>query len=173
MTDKQSLPDRHSAYSFVHWVFTTLFESGWAPIAIIFYYIFAMNSRLFRWFPSLDNPSHVVGGMAITYFFYSAAANSQKLVGKIPQPVHILLAFTCAGTTTILWEFLENVMDIVFDVRAVRGLRDTLGDLLFGLSGAFITSLFYSIQAWKRARTNHDSLSPTRTSIPSPLQDQS
>jgi len=137
---------------FMDWVLLTFLKSAWAPVAILFYYWIATGLGLFRWFPSLDNPSHVVGGILITYFFRSAIVNSQKLNGNIPKPVQILFAFTCAGTTTILWEFYENILDMVFNMHVARSLRDTLGDLFFGLLGAFILSIFYSIRSIKKSQ---------------------
>ena len=79
-------------------------------------------------------------------FYRAAIRNSQKSVGEIPQPVQILFAFACTGTTTILWELYENFMDRFFGFQMVRGLEDTIMDLLMGLSGALVLSLFYKQQ---------------------------
>ena len=88
-------------------------------------------------------PCHFLGGVAITYFYRAAIKHSQKFVGAIPFPVQILLAFTCTGTTAVLWEFYENFADAFLGTHMVRGLQDTLVDLLMGLSGALVLSLFY------------------------------
>ena len=127
----------------INWILVTLQESAWAPFLVICFYLIELELHLFRRFPSLDNPSHVLGGIAITYFYRSAVSNSQKLLGDIPLSIQIFLAFTCAVTTTVLWEFYENAFDLFFRTHMVRGLRDTLGDMFFGLLGAFVLSLFY------------------------------
>lgn len=79
----------------------------------------------------------------ITYFFRVAIRHSQKLVGEIPFPIQILFAITCTGTTAILWEFYENILDFFFDTGMVRGVEDTIVDLFVGLLGALVLSLFY------------------------------
>jgi hypothetical protein len=79
----------------------------------------------------------------ITYFYRSAIRNSQKFLGEIPVPIQILLAFTATGTTTVLWEFYENILDYFLRTHMVRGLTDTLTDLLLGLSGGLVFSLLY------------------------------
>ncbi len=84
-----------------------------------------------------------MGGVAITYFYRSAIRNSQRIVGGIPFPIQILLAFTCTGTTIILWEFYENLFDFFFGTHLVRGLGDTILDMFLGLLGALVLSTFY------------------------------
>ncbi len=125
------------------WVLLTLFEAAWAPIVILQFYFVARGMRLFGYLPSLDRPTHLIGGIAIAYFFGVAIHHSQKLTGKIPAPIQSLLAFTCAGTTMIFWEFYENISDYMLHARTVRGLEDTISDLFFGLAGALVLSLFY------------------------------
>jgi len=132
-----------SRQQWIDWIFTTLREAAWAPLSILGSYLLALSFHLFKLFPPLDIPFHFLGGMIITYFYRSAIRNSEKLVGAIPVPVQILLACTCAGTTTILWEFYENLLDFFVGTHMVRGLQDTIMDLFFGLLGAFVFSLFY------------------------------
>jgi multisubunit Na+/H+ antiporter MnhB subunit len=64
-------------------------------------------------------------------------------VGEIPFPIQILFAITCTGTTTILWEFYENILDYFAGTHMVRGVQDTIVDLFVGLLGALVLSLFY------------------------------
>jgi hypothetical protein len=94
-------------------------------------------------YPPLDIPTHFMGGVAITYFYRSLIRNSQSIVGDIPITIQIIFAFTCTGTTTVFWEFYENFMDRFFGFHMVRGLEDTIVDLILGLSGALILSLLY------------------------------
>ena len=125
------------------WVFATLREAAWAPLSIFVSYLVGLALQLFKLFPPLDIPFHFLGGIVITYFYRSVIRNSQKLVGEIPFPVQILFAFTCTGTTTILWEFYENILDFFIGTHMVRGLQDTIMDLFLGLFGALVFSLFY------------------------------
>jgi hypothetical protein len=126
-----------------NWIFTTLREAAWAPLSVFGLYWVGLAFDLYKTFPSLDIPTHFLGGVAITYFYRSAIRNSQKLAGEIPLPIQILFAITCTGTTTILWEFYENLADFFLRTNMVRGLRDTIMDLFLGLLGALILSLFY------------------------------
>jgi len=125
------------------WLFATLKESAWAPLSVVGFYAVGLAFGLFDLFPPLDIPTHFMGGVAITYFYRSIIRNSQKVIGDIPFPIQVILAITCTGTTTVLWEFYENFIDHFFGFQTVRGLEETIVDMAMGLSGALILSLLY------------------------------
>ena len=127
----------------VSWMSITLREAAWAPLSIIAFYGIGLALHLYDLFPPLDLPSHLMGGVAITYFFRSAIKNSQRIVGDIPIPIQIIFAFTCTGTTIIFWEFYENLLDLFFGTHMVRGLEDTIVDMFLGLLGALVLTVFY------------------------------
>jgi hypothetical protein len=127
----------------VNWIFDTLREAAWAPLTVLGFYVLGLTFRLFKLFPPLDIPVHFMGGVMITYFYRVAIRNSQKLVGEIPFPIQVLFAITCSGTTAILWEFYENILDYFAGTQMVRGVQDTILDLFVGLLGALVLSLFY------------------------------
>ena len=127
----------------VNWISITLREAAWAPLSIITFYAIGLALHLYDLFPPLDLPSHLMGGVAITYFFRSAIKNSQSIVGDIPIPIQIIFAFTCTGTTIIFWEFYENLLDLFFGTHMVRGLEDTIVDMFLGLLGALVLTVFY------------------------------
>ncbi len=127
----------------IDWILATLREAAWAPLSVVGFYSLGLALHLFKMFPFIDIPTHFMGGVAITYFYRVAIRNSQKFLGDIPLPIQILLAFTATGTTTVLWEFYENLMDHFFGFQMVRGLEDTITDLFLGLLGALVLSLFY------------------------------
>ena len=127
----------------VAWVIDTLREAAWAPIVVFLFYWVARSLQLFVYFPPLDIPTHFMGGVVITYFYRVAIRNAQRLVGEIPFPVQVLFALTCTGTTTIFWEFYENIFDYFFHTQMVRGVTDTVVDLFVGLLGALVFSLLY------------------------------
>ena len=137
---KPSITNKHEL---VNWISVTLREAAWAPLSVFGFYVIGLAFQLFKLLPSLDIPTHFIGGVAITYFYRSAIRNSQGIVGVIPASIQILLAFTCTGTTIILWEFYENLFDFFFGTHMVRGLEDTLLDMLLGLLGALILTIFY------------------------------
>ena len=127
----------------VNWILITVREAAWAPLSIIAFYVIGLALHLYDLFPPLDLPSHLMGGVAITYFFRSAIKNSQGIVGDIPISIQIIFAFTCTGTTIIIWEFYENLLDLFFGTHMVRGLEDTIVDMFLGLLGALVLSVFY------------------------------
>ena len=134
MTNRQQLID---------WIFASLRESAWAPLGVLIFYLIGRPLHLYDLFPPLDMPSHFIGGVTISYFYRSSIRNSQGIVGVIPSSIQILLAFTCTGTTIILWEFYENLFDFFFGTHMLRGLEDTILDMLWGLLGALVLSAFY------------------------------
>ena len=125
------------------WILATLRESAWAPLSVFGPYLFGLALDLYDLYPFLDIPTHFLGGVAITYFYRSAIHNSQKIFGEIPLPIQIIFAFTCTGTTIILWEFYENIMDYFLHTHMVLGLADTLKDMFLGLLGALVLTLLY------------------------------
>jgi hypothetical protein len=125
------------------WITSTLRESAWAPLGVFLFYLIARSLQLFSVFPSLDIPTHFLGGAVITYFYRVAIQNAQKLVGEIPFPIQVIFAFTCTATTTIFWEFYEYIFDFFFHTEMVRGVTDTIVDFFFGLLGTLTLSLFY------------------------------
>lgn len=133
MRNKQAVP----------WIIETLREAAWAPLGVFVFYLLARSLRLFDVFPPLDVPTHFLGGLVITYFYRVMIRNSEKFVGEIPFPIQSILAFTCAGTTAIFWEFYEYVFDFFFGTRMVRGVTDTVVDLFVGLLGALTLSVLY------------------------------
>ena len=121
----------------------TLRESLWAPVSVFGLYLIGLVVHLYDLYPFLDIPTHFMGGVTITYLYRCAIRNSQSFLGEIPFPIQVVFAFTCTGTTTVLWEFYENFGDRFLGTHMVRGLEDTLVDLFLGLSGALVLSLLY------------------------------
>jgi len=133
MTDRKKL---------LNWALITLREAGWAPLSLYIVYRVAKSFGAYLAYPPLDIPTHFLGGVAIAYFYRSAIANAQKLVGSIPEPIQIIFAITCTGTTTVLWEFLEYISDTFFHTNMILGLEDTLKDMLLGLLGGTLLALW-------------------------------
>jgi hypothetical protein len=119
----------------LNWALMTVRESAWAPLSVFVLYSVVKAFGAYLLYPPLDIPTHFLGGVAIAYFYRSAISNSQKLVGSIPLPIQALLALTCTGTTTILWEFFEYSSDFFFHTSMILGLEDTLKDMFLGLLG--------------------------------------
>lgn len=134
---------KHANKQLMDWILVTLREAAWAPLLVLGFYGLGLTFGLFKLFPPLDIPTHFMGGVVITYFYRTAIRHSQKLVGEIPFSIQVLFAITCTATTTILWEFYENILDTFAGTQMVRGVQDTVIDLFMGLSGALVLTLFY------------------------------
>jgi hypothetical protein len=128
---------------FFNWLVVVLKESAWAPLSVVGFYAIGLALHLFDKIPPLDIPTHFMGGVTITYLYRSAIRNVQNMTGEIPLPVQIFFAFTFTGTTVVLWEFYENIMDHFFGFHMVLGLGDTIKDMAMGLLGALVFSLLY------------------------------
>ena len=128
---------------FTDWIVDTLRESAWAPLSVVAIYLTGLAFHLYDLFPPLDIPTHFLGGVAITYLYRSAIKNSHRFAGEIPIGVQVLFAFACTGTTTVLWEFFENLVDYFLGTHMVLGLTDTIKDMFLGLLGALVLSVFY------------------------------
>ena len=121
----------------------TLRESAWAPLTVFGLYLVGRAFGLFRIFPPLDIPFHFMGGVSITYFYRSAIRNLRIFFDELPLILRIVFAFTCTGTTIILWEFYETAFDYLFGTTMVRGLEDMVTDMFVGTMGALVLSAFY------------------------------
>lgn len=132
-----------SKQQLTQWISATLKESAWAPLSVIGFYLLGLAFDWYDRYPPLDIPTHFFGGVAITYFYRSAIRNSQAFLGDIPHSVQVIFAFTCTGTTIIFWEFLEVILDFLFQAHNVLGLADTIKDMFVGLSGALVFTLLY------------------------------
>jgi hypothetical protein len=127
----------------IDWILSIGRESLWAPLAVFSLYLVGLAFDLYDVYPRLDIPTHFMGGVTITYLYRVAIRNSQVFLGEIPLPVQILFAFTCTGTTVVLWEFYEIVLDTFLKTHMVLGLYDTIKDMLLGLSGALVITVLY------------------------------
>jgi hypothetical protein len=138
-----SITHENTRQQVFNWIVATLREAAWAPLAVVVFYGIGLAFGWYDRYPPLDIPSHLLGGMAITYFYRAAIRNSQKYLGEIPFPIQVLFAFTATGTTAVFWEFYENLSDLFLGTQHVFGLGDTLKDLSMGLLGALLLSLFH------------------------------
>jgi hypothetical protein len=121
------------------WIKATLAQAAWAPVSIFLAYAIAAKVLgAYLTFPSLDIPTHFLGGAAITYFFLVAILHAQQLLGAIPRGIQALLAIGLTSFVAVVWEFLEYGSDVFFHTEMNLGVRDTLSDLFFGLLGAFV-----------------------------------
>jgi hypothetical protein len=118
------------------WIAQTLREAAWAPLLVFCLFIAAAGILdAYTRFPSLDIPTHFLGGAAVTYFFRCAFANAQSVAGLLPNVSPAGPAFGCTAGTTILWELFEFLSDRLVGSHLQHGAGDTWSDVIFGLAG--------------------------------------
>ena len=121
----------------LRWIALTLRQAAWAPVLVFCTFVSAQGLfDLFVLFPSADIPTHFLGGLAITYFFWRAAANARSIAGHFSSASPSLLVFGCTASAAILWEALEFLSDTLLGTRMQHGAQDTASDIFFGLAGA-------------------------------------
>ncbi len=121
------------------WLRTTFQQAAWAPLVVFVFDAVAesgFNADIL--YPWLDIPTHFCGGLAITYFFLVAIANSQVQMGRIPNLIQLLLSLGLTAITAVVWEFLEFASDVALGTKLNLGVVDTLSDLFFGLLGGAV-----------------------------------
>jgi hypothetical protein len=123
----------------IRWIVQTLREAAWAPTFVLCASVLAEKIfNAYNRFPRIDIPFHFLGGIAITYFFWRASANVQSVAGPFPMVICVVIAFVCAITVTILWEFFEFLSDRFLGTHTQHGLGDALSDIFFSLAGGVV-----------------------------------
>jgi uncharacterized membrane protein len=120
----------------IRWIVQTFRQAAWAPVLVLCLVVLA--ERIFdayTRFPWADMPTHFLGGIAVTYFFWRAAANVPSVAGNIPKISHAVLALGCTASTTVLWEVFEFLSDRFLGAHMQHGLGDTSSDIFFSLAG--------------------------------------
>lgn len=136
----------------LNWIFESHRQAAWAPWLVFFSAAAMTASGAYASHPELDMPTHFVGGIAITYFFSVSISRSEDLVGPIPTAIQRVLAISLTSTASIVWEFMEFLVDVNLGTRMNNGVSDTLCDFLFGLLGAIFLVLLESVGVIRRGR---------------------
>lgn len=133
------------------WIAQTLRKAAWAPLLVFCLVVAAAGIfDAYARFPSLDVPTHFLGGIAVTYFFWCASANAPSVAGHLPNVNQSVLAFGCTAGTTILWEIFEFLSDRLFGTQLQHGVGDTASDIFFGLAGGVV---YLVLRRWFAAST--------------------
>ena len=109
-------------------------------------------------FPPLDTPMHLLGGLAIAFFLWTAYSIGTRS-GTLGQPnstAIALLTVTSTAASAVLWEFAEFLSDGYLGTNTQKGLEDTLLDLLLGLVGG---AVFVGVMWFWQSRKNSPHIS--------------
>jgi hypothetical protein len=137
----------------------SLWKAGWAPILVfVAHMILWQGVGAYEAFPPLDTPMHLLGGLAIAFFLwtaYSIGARSGTL-GQPNSTAIALLTVTSTAASAVLWEFAEYLSDGYLGTNTQKGLEDTLLDLFFGLVGG---AIFVGVAWFWQSRKNSPHIS--------------
>jgi hypothetical protein len=136
------------------WLIETLRRAGWAPVCIFLVNRIAMGTfRLGRTFPAFDIPMHLLGGVAIAYFFHVAfsVAVRRELFSPHDRATHAALVLGWTSIAALVWELYEWFSTVYLRRPIMGDVHDTLGDLVLGLAGG--AAFLLGNAAW-RSRKN-------------------
>lgn len=115
-----------------------VFRALWFPLFVFLLHVFLSQVlRAYQKFPVLGSPMHLLGGIAITFFFSRVLTILQKsgLAGELDRRIRTMLLFALTATAAVFWEFGEFLVDHFFGTRMQLGLEDTLLDMFLGIVG--------------------------------------
>jgi hypothetical protein len=124
-----------------HWIVAGLFEAGWAPAAVFALHVLASRVFfLYALYPSTDIAMHLLGGIAISFFFWrtGALASRAGVIGPFNRAGLVVMTFGLTCAAAVFWEFAEFLSDRYLGTSAQRGLADTLKDMLLGIVGCVV-----------------------------------
>lgn len=105
---------------------------AWAPLAVL---LASFPLAATPYAESAYPPLHLLGGMALAYFFRRAVRLAHL---GWPPGLSSLVAFALACTGALAWEIAEFAIDFVFGTTLQEGLLDTMTDLILAASGAAV-----------------------------------
>jgi len=90
-----------------HWSIAALFEAGWAPAAVfIIHLALSRVLRLYVAYPTVDIGMHLLGGLAIAFFFWRASvlASEAGVIGGINRTGIGVVVFGLTCAAAVFWE---------------------------------------------------------------------
>ena len=132
---------------YLEWIKCSLLKGGWAPVLVFGINMLVYFLGLYQKYLHADVPVHFLGGIAITFFYYKSisCALQKKILGSPSSLLIRFFLFTLICFTVVFWEFLEWIMEALFQLKLQVGLEDTLFDMLLGILGG----TFIIIIKWK------------------------
>ena len=127
----------------------SLWRAGWAPaLVFVAHMILWHGVGAYEAFPPLDTPMHLLGGLAIAFFLWTAYSIGARngTLGRPNVTAIATLTLTSTAACAVFWEFAEYLSDRYLGTNTQKGLEDTLLDMLLGLVGGAI----FVAAAWFR-----------------------
>jgi len=113
-------------------------RAAWAPAGVFAVHLVAARVLgLYEAWPPIDIPAHLMGGVAIAFFFGASfdLAVERGWFPPLDRRLRFALWLGLTALAAIGWEAFEYVATIALFERGIPGYEDTLADLLLGLVG--------------------------------------
>lgn len=133
--------DAFNIQTLSHWFLQSIRAGGWAPLVVFgFHAVVVLGWNAYHKVQNLDIPMHIIGGVAIAYFFWKSihTPSGRALLGSQTLFARALLTLTATGATTGLWEFAEWTTDSLGWTRAQGDVHDTMLDMFLGMLGGLL-----------------------------------
>ena len=101
--------------------------------------VLGMIMNLYNYVPGYDKFVHFISGILISALIYEKIHSYNK-IKKYSLTISII---TLNLFIALLWEFFEFILDLLFDVNAQKGTRDTILDVVFAVSGSILFIFIY------------------------------
>jgi len=129
----------------------------WAPLAVfVAHVVLSLAFNGYQRMPGLDIPAHVLGGMAIAFFFSRLLdiLGDYTIIDRVDGLLRAIFLIALTATAAVLWEFAEYISDHSFGTQAQGDLEDTLLDMLLGILGGFtmVSSLLLAKHGYGKTR---------------------
>ena len=127
----------------------------WAPAAVLALHWVVYGLSIYERIAEVDAVIHLLGGAAVAHALGLAIAFGRQRGALELAPIQLESLALVTGTAVIAvgWECFEFILDRLIGTRLLGDLADTLSDLLFGLLGAAIYSVFH----WRQGRNRTSS----------------
>ncbi len=130
----------------------------WAPLAVfVAHVILSLAFNGYQRIPGLDIPMHLLGGMAIAFFFSRLLdiLGDYTIVDRVDGLLRAIFLIALTATAAVLWEFAEYISDHSFGAQVQLDLEDTLLDMLFGILGGLAMVSFLLLAKHGYGKTRH------------------
>ncbi len=130
----------------------------WAPLAVfVAHIILSLAFNGYQRMPGLDLPMHLLGGMAIAFFFSRLLdiLGDYTIVERVDGLLRAIFLIALTATAAVLWEFAEYISDHSLGTQTQGGVEDTLSDMLFGILGGLAMVSFLLLAKHGYGKTRH------------------
>lgn len=118
-----------------------MIEAGWFPaLVFLIHCVLSLAFNAYYHAPSLDVPMHLLGGLAIAYFFHVVVAYGDRL-GRVrvgSRAAEMIMVFGLVAVAAVVWEFAEFLSDYFFRLGAQPSVANTMKDQFMGLVGGAV-----------------------------------